>query len=232
MHSSILLPTALLATGVFSLYPSSYTFDPLQHLAGVAPPFDSYDPPLDPAPPQGCNVTRAAYLIRHAAIYANDFDYESYIEPFVQKLSNTTVKWSTIPTFSFLSTWQNPITDAEQEMLTRSGKLEATKLGVDIAQRYQSLRTPEKIWTSTAERTVKSAKSLSYGLADDESDISVTEIYEGEEDGANSLTPYKSCPAYSSSAGSDQSTVRLPHLCPLFIHTDKNSHSYTNGPPP
>lgn len=207
MYSSILLPAIVLATVVHSRSPNSYSFNPLQHLAGTAPPFDPLDPPLDPSPPQGCNVTRAAYLVRHAAIFANDFDYESFIEPFVQKLGNTTVNWSTIPTFSFLSTWQNPITDAEQEMLTRAGKLEATKLGVDIAQRYQTLRTPEKIWTSTAERTVKSAKSLTQGLADDASDIQVVEVSEGEEEGANSLTPYESCPAYSSSAGSDQSTV-------------------------
>lgn len=92
-------------------------------------------------------------------------------------------------------------------MLTRAGKLEATKLGVDIAQRYQSLRTPSKVWSSTAERTVKSAKSLVYGLADDSSDTNVVEVSEGDEEGANSLTPYKSCSAYSSSAGSDQSSV-------------------------
>lgn len=205
-----ILPAALLATGVLAHSPNSYSFNPLEHLAGTAPPFDPLDPPLDPSPPQGCNVTRAAYLIRHAAIYANDFDYESYIEPFVQKLSNTTQNWSTVPTFSFLSTWKSPITDAEQEMLTTSGKLEATKLGVDIAQRYQALRTPQKIWTSTAERTVKSAKSLTQGLADDASDIQVIEVSEGEEEGANSLTPYESCPAYSGSAGSDQATVCTP----------------------
>ena len=208
MYSSChLISIAVLATRALSYSPNSYHFDPLQHLAGVAPPFDPLDPPLDPSPPQGCNVTRAAYLVRHAAIYANDFDYESYIEPFVQKLSNTTVGWSQIPDLSFLATWKNPITDAEQEMLTRSGKLQATNLGVDIAQRYQALRTPNKIWTSTAERTVKSAKSLAAGLADEASDIQVVEISEGEEEGANSLTPYDSCPAYSSSAGSDHATV-------------------------
>lgn len=83
-------------------------------------------------------------------------------------------------------------------------------MGVDIAQRYQGLRAPKKIWTSTAERTVKSAKSLAAGLADDASDVDVVQIYEGEEDGANSLTPYESCPGYSGSAGSDQSSVRPP----------------------
>lgn len=209
MYSSVLVPIALFTSSVLSHTPNSYHFDPLEHLAGVTPPFDPLDPPLDPSPPQGCNVIRAALLVRHAAIYANDFDYESFIEPFVQKLSNTTQKWSAIPTLCFLSTWQNPITDAEQEMLTRSGKLEATKLGVDVAQRYQSLRTPKKIWTSTAERTVKSAQSFSNGLADDASDIQIQQVYEGEEDGANSLTPYESCPAYSGSAGTKQVIVSL-----------------------
>ncbi|KAF4627143.1 hypothetical protein G7Y89_g11012 [Cudoniella acicularis] len=184
-------------------------YNRVKHLAGVTPPFDPLDPLLDPAPPQGCNVARAAYLIRHAAIFANDFDYESYIEPFVQKLSNTAVDWSKVPVLSFLATWQNPITDAEQEMLTRSGKLEATKLGVDVAQRYQGLRTPKNIWTSTAERTVKSAKSFSTGIAGVASDIDIVQISEGEKEGANSLTPYEGCPAYSSSAGSKQATELL-----------------------
>jgi acid phosphatase len=203
--SAVLFSLALQATNVLSHSPNSYSFDPLEHLAGTAPPFDPQDPETDPAPPQGCNVTRAAYLVRHAAIYANDFDYEEYIEPFVQKLGNTTVNWSTIPDLSFLSSWQAPISDPEIEMLTRSGKLEATGLGVDIAQRYQGLRTPNKIWTSTAERTVKTAKSFSNGLADDASDIQVVEVPGGKKEGANSLTPYSSCPAYSSSGGSEQS---------------------------
>ncbi|CAG8972281.1 hypothetical protein HYALB_00001679 [Hymenoscyphus albidus] len=235
MYSSLpILSLSLVAsTQVLAHTPNDYSFDPLKHLAGVAPPFDPLDPPLDPAPPQGCNVTRAAYLVRHAAIFANDFDYEEYIEPFIQKLDNTSVDWSKIPTLSFLATWKNPITDAEQEMLTRSGKLEATRLGVDIAQRYQSLRTPKKIWTSTAERTVKSAKSLSQGLADDASDVEVVEIPEEADEGADSLTPYKGCNAYSSSAGSDQSsafqkvytkpvTARLNSYAPTFNFTTKD----------
>jgi hypothetical protein len=209
MHHFSLISVILLITTVFSYSSKCYHFDPLKHLAGVAPTFDPLDPPLDPSPPQGCNVTRAAYLIRHAALYANDFDYETYIETFVQKLSKTTVNWSTIPVLSFLSTWTNPIMDAEQEMLARAGKLEANKLGVDIAQRYQALITPEKVWTSTAEWTVKSAKSLAAGLADDASDIEVVQISEGEEEGADSLTLYESCPAYSSSAGSDQSDLGI-----------------------
>jgi len=92
-------------------------------------------------------------------------------------------------------------------MLTRAGKREALNLGVDIAFKYPSFRTPEKIWASTAERTTKSAKSFASGLALDSSDITVIGVPEGKNESANSLTPYSSCPAYSSSAGSKQSTV-------------------------
>jgi acid phosphatase len=66
-------------------------------------------------------------------------------------------------------------------MLTRPGKLEATKLGVDIEQRYQGLRTPKNIWTPNAERAVNGAKSLAAGPADDTSDIQVLQISEGRE---------------------------------------------------
>lgn len=242
MHSLTLslLALALQTPLVLSHSPNAYYFNPLTHLAGIAPPFDPLDPQTDPAPPQGCTVSRASYLIRHAAIFANDFDYEEYIEPFVAKLSNTTVRWSTIPTLSFLSTWRSPISSAEQEMLTRSGKLEAMSLGVDLAQRYQGLRTPGKIWSSTAERTVKSANSLMQGIADDASNITLVQVSESEESGADSLTPYSSCPAYSSSAGNDQSSVRAHHpYMPLCIRTaaaastdppHRNSKTSTHGP--
>jgi acid phosphatase len=208
MYSSVFVSVALCASSAISHSPIAYQFDPLRHLSAAAQPFDPLNPPSDPAPPQGCNVTRAAYLVRHAAIYANDYDYDTYIEPFVQKLSNTTVDWSKIPDLAFLSTWRNPISDPEIEMLTRDGKLEATKLGVQVAQKYPMFRTPEKIWTSTAERTRKSAKAFAGGNAlDNSSDLDIVQVYEGEEEGADSLTPYESCPAYSSSAGNDQSEV-------------------------
>jgi acid phosphatase len=99
-----LFSIALLAAITISLSRDSYHFNPLEHLAGVAPLFDAFDPPPNPSSPQGWNITRAAYLIRYTAVYTNDFDYETYISPFVQKLSNTTVDWSYIPALSFLST--------------------------------------------------------------------------------------------------------------------------------
>ncbi|RYO74335.1 hypothetical protein DL764_010860 [Monosporascus ibericus] len=85
---------------------------------------------------KGCTPIRAACLSRHAAIYANDYDFEEYIEPFVEKLENHTgIDWSQIPTLNFLRDWVAPITEAEQSFLTRFGKLEAAQLGVALSFR-------------------------------------------------------------------------------------------------
>ncbi|EON98437.1 putative histidine acid protein [Phaeoacremonium minimum UCRPA7] len=189
---------------------STYSFNPLEHLGGVAPYFEPNDPPTDPSPPQGCTPERAAYLVRHAAIYANDFDYEEYMEPFISKWQNhTSIDWSKIPALSFLDSWTPPLSEAEQELLTRVGKLEATQLGVSLSFKYPGFKLPKKVWTSSAERTFESAKALVRGFEMDDDTISVVSIYESEEGGADTLTPYDSCPKYSSSAGSDQAAVYL-----------------------
>ncbi|KAM0425975.1 hypothetical protein ACHAPT_008914 [Fusarium lateritium] len=206
-------------------------FNPLEHLGGISPYFEPQDPPVSPDAPQGCKPERAAYLVRHAAIYANDFDYEEYIEPFVEKLENhTKIDWSKIPYLNFLADWSAPFSDAEAELLTRVGRLEATQLGVDLEFRYPNLGLPKRVWTSSAERTLKSAQSFVRGLEMDNQTIKVESIYESEESGADSLTPYSACPAYSSSSGSDESSVykdkyakpiiaRLNDLAPDFNFT-------------
>lgn len=203
MLSYIALLPAAFAWQQRPLY-SDYSFNPLEHLAGIAPYYEPNDPPRDPSPPQGCSVTQAAYLVRHAAINANSFDYETYLEPLIEKLSNSTVDWSEIPGLSFLDGWTSPDIE-EQSKLTRTGRLEASHLGVQMSYRYQNLKLPKNVWTSTAERTVVSAKSFVRGIEEEEDEIKVVEIYEGEESGADSLTPYKACPAYSGSIGSDKS---------------------------
>lgn len=203
---SLLLPLVASVSGS-ALY-STYSFDPLHHLTGIAPYFEPSDPPVSPDAPQGCTAQRAAYLVRHAAIYANDFDFEEYIEPFLEKLGNkTSINWVSAPGLSFLADWEAPVSEAETSLLTRVGRLEATQLGVDLDFRYPNLKKPKQVWTSSAERTFKSAQSLVRGLEAEDNDIKVVTVYESKESGADSLTPYKSCPAYSSSAGSDQSEV-------------------------
>ena len=189
---------------------STYTFNPLEHLGGVTPYFEPNDPPADPSPPLGCTPVRAAYLVRHAAIYANDFDFEHYIEPFVDKWKNhTSIDWTKIPSLSFLASWTPPISTAEQELLTHVGKLEAAQLGINLGFKYPGLKQPKKIWTSSAERTFESAKALVRGFEKDDNAIGVVSVYESKEGGANTLTPYSSCPKYSPAAGSDQSSVYL-----------------------
>jgi len=230
LSHSIVLLLPLHTSAVTALY-SSYAFNPLRHLGGVAPYFEPQDPPTDPKPPQGCTAVRAAYLVRHAAIYANDFDYEEYLDPFMEKVQNRSgIDWSKIPPLSFLADWTPPVSEPEQELLTRVGKLEATELGVSLSFRYPNLRLPWRVWASSAERTFKSAQALVRGLEMDENTINVVSIYESDEGGADTLTPYGSCPAYSSSSGSEQSAVykdkfsrpivaRLNALAPDFNFT-------------
>ncbi|KAK7414046.1 hypothetical protein QQX98_007078 [Neonectria punicea] len=230
MNAAVLFACLSGLASATSLY-SSYSFNPLEHLGGVAPYFEPQDPPTSPAAPQGCTAVKAAYLSRHAAIYSNDFDYEEYIEPFISKVENHTgIDWTRVPSLNFLADWTAPISDAEQELLTRVGKHEASQLGVSLSFRYPNLKLPSRVWTSSAERTFDSARALVRGFETDEDEINVVSIYESEESGADSLTPYKACPAYSSSYGSEQSSVyldiftkpimaRLNHLAPKFNFT-------------
>lgn len=200
MFSTALVSLVFASSGL-----AAQAFDPLTHLAGISPYFE--DPVLDPKAPQGCNVTQATMLVRHAAIYANDFDYEEYIEPFVQKLGNSSTNWRGAGPLSFLSKWSSPISDEELEDLTTIGKLESYKLGVDVRLRYPGLKDPKKVWTSTAERTELSASSFVDGLVMQSNETQIVSVSEAKARGADSLTPYQGCPKYSSSRGSEQSSV-------------------------
>jgi acid phosphatase len=244
----MLFTSGLLAVTLPNVAAAAYAFDPLKHLAGIAPYFE--DPVLDPKAPQGCNVTKASMLVRHAAIYgiipiphdltlltrrktANDFDFESFIEPFVEKLENTSVDWRSAGPLAFLAKWKSPIEDEDLEDLTTIGKLESYKLGVDVHLRYPTLRNPSKVWTSTAERTELSASSFIDGLVASPNNTERVSVREDAARGADSLTPYKGCPKYSSSYGSNQSAEfrdvytkpiveRLQNQAPGFNFTAKD----------
>lgn len=173
---------------------------------------------------------QAAYLIRHSAIYFNDFDFEEYIEPFLEKLQNTSVNWQSTRSLSFLERYQPPFQEQDEEQVTQDGILQSQALGVQLSQRYLGFRPPGKVWSSTAERTMKSASSLIEGLVRRSNETQLVGIPEGKNESANSLTPYSSCPAYSPSRGSEQSgafgeqytapiTARFNDQAPAFNFT-------------
>lgn len=187
-------------------------FDPLKHLSGTSLPFDSdsISSPLDPVPPQGCKVSRVSYLVRHAAIHSNEFEFREIIEPFVDKLKKSNVNWSASPNLAFLSAWESPILSKEREKLSRSGKLQAMNFGVELAYRYFHLRTPRKVWSASSDRTMISAEYFTKGLAIDASEVSLIGVPENKNQGLNSLTPYLSCPVYNKTIGTNESSVRKP----------------------
>lgn len=118
-------------------------------------------------------------------------------------------------------------------MLTKVGQLEAFQLGFDVENRYLGFRQPAKVWTSTAERTVKSAKSFIDGLVMNANETMLVEVSEADEEAADSLTPYQGCPAYSSSRGSKQSQVSTHqhrNICSQTNHSTRSSSTSTPSP--
>ncbi|KAI0332669.1 phosphoglycerate mutase-like protein [Cubamyces sp. BRFM 1775] len=193
--------------------PGGYRFDVLEHLAGIAPYFDSPGVQLDPHPPDGCSVTKATYIVRHSNIYANDFDYETYLSPFLSKLAN----YSDRPVFArtadlaFLANYTSPITnETEQiEKMTPSGGEAAAAFAGVIKKTYPNLLNSTssradafRIWAASASRDVDTAKAFIQGLGNN---ATLVIVNEGEEDSADSLTPHISCPTFDASMGSVQS---------------------------
>ncbi|KAI0363119.1 phosphoglycerate mutase-like protein [Pilatotrama ljubarskyi] len=193
--------------------PGGYTFNVLEHLAGIAPYFDSPGVQLDPSPPDGCSVTKATYIVRHSNIYANDFDYETYLSPFLEKLANFSDRsvFTQTPDLAFLANYTSPITNETEQLekMTPSGGEAAAAFAGVIKQTYADLLNSTvsqagafRIWAASASRDVDTAKSFIQGLGNN---ASLVVVNEGENDSADSLTPHISCPAFDASMGSVQS---------------------------
>ncbi|KAI0741318.1 phosphoglycerate mutase-like protein [Daedaleopsis nitida] len=210
--------------------PGGYQFNVLEHLAGIAPYFDSPGVQLDPSPPEGCHVNKATYLVRHSNIYANDFDYETYVEPFLSKLANYSDKsvFTQTPDLAFLANYTSPITnETEQiEKVTPSGLDAASAFGGVIKQLYpdllgntDALTGSLRVWAASAERDVESGNAFIGGLG---SSASLVVVNEGENDSANSLTPHVSCPAFDAAMGSVQSGAWVEkYTAPLIARFNK-----------
>ncbi|CAF0985804.1 unnamed protein product [Didymodactylos carnosus] len=212
---------------------TAYKFNILQHLTALSPYFETNTNGLSPDPSPGCTVVKAAYLVRHASIYANDYDYENTLYPFLQRLKNASsskhVNFSCALDLAFLATWTSPITDSKEEMekLTKSGGLEAFNFSTQLAYRYPHLlpmkkknESSFKVWASEANRTKQSANALFaglYGGIQEDMIGQVMVIAEGEEQGANTLTPHESCPRFSDTAGSKEAGIWLKYYTDPII---------------
>jgi hypothetical protein len=200
-----------------------YKFDPLLHLPGISPYFDAIGSGLNHRAPDGCEVTAASYLIRHAAIYANDDDYELYIEPFLKKLDSTysstlTGKkrkgWS--GPLKFFEKWQTPIDDPENQLekITPQGVKDSKKVAKHLYSRYPDLvPTAKRIYADKKSRTQDTAAAFADVFPQD---IELVEMRKNRTS-FHSQVPHKSCKAFTKEPGNDEQQEFLAHYAPLVI---------------
>jgi hypothetical protein len=155
------------------------------------------------AAPQHCEVTAASYLIRHAAIYANDDDYERYIEPFLKKLNSTSTstlfgkkrKGWTGP-LSFFDKWENPINDPDNqlEQITPQGIKDSKKVGKHLMSRYPKLiPTTKRIYADKKARTKDTAAAFVKVFPQE---VEIVEVNLNRSS-FNAQDPHKACKAFS-----------------------------------
>lgn len=186
-----------------------YEFDELLHLPGISPYFDAVGFGLEHAAPTGCKVTAASYLIRHAAIYANDAEYAEYIKPFLYKLEQHRSGWS--GPLEFMSTWVSPILEDRLEQVTPSGKEDATKVGSHLVKRYPDLApTVKRILADKKSRTYDTAKALIQSFPQ-HADIEVVRITQNKNGSMDSLIPHKSCAAFTKEPGTKEMAEFVQH---------------------
>jgi hypothetical protein len=197
-----------------TLFPEShsegYMFDPLLHLPGISPYFDAIGSGLSHSAPRHCEVTAASYLIRHAAIYANDEDWDTYIEPFIKKLNSTCsstisgderIGWK--GPLSFFDTWDNPINDPDNqlEQITPQGVKDVKKVGKHLLSRYPGLiPTTKRIYTDKKSRTKDTAAAFVHVFPQDVEIVDIT--LNGTS--LHSQNPHKACKRFSKKVGNDE----------------------------
>lgn len=190
-----------------------YQFDPLLHLPGISPYFDAVGYGLEHAAPPGCSVTAASYLIRHAAIYANDDEYEEYIKPFLWKLEQHRQGWS--GPLEFMSRWASPILEDHLEDITPSGAEDAKKVGAHLVKRYPKLApTVKKIVADKKPRTFDTAVAFAKAFPNHE-DVEVVQFIHNHNGSLDVLTPHKSCAAFTKTPGAKEMAEFIHHYAPI-----------------
>lgn len=177
-----------------------YRFDPLLHLPGISPYFDAVGFGLEHTAPEGCTVNAASYLIRHAAIYANDAEYEDYIKPFLYKLEKHRGGFS--GPLEFLNKWYSPIDEEHLEDVTPSGKRDAKEVGKHLKKRYSHLaKSVKRIIADTKARTFDTAEAFKQPFPED-GNIEIVRFNKKElNNGTRAMLPHKACSKFSKSPG-------------------------------
>lgn len=135
---------------------------------------------LDHRAPRGCKVTAASFLVRHASLYANDKDYEDYMEPFLKKWEASQGKGWSGPLTLFRK-WKNPIDDPENQMeqITPAGAHEAEKAGKHLLKHYPDLiSTVKRINHDKKSRTRDTAQAFARAF---HQDVELVQISSEEE---------------------------------------------------
>ncbi|KAF2428080.1 histidine acid phosphatase-like protein [Tothia fuscella] len=190
----------------------NYQFNPLLHLPGTSPYFDAIGFGLQHKVPDGCKVTAASYLIRHAAIYANDDEYETYIKPFLWKLEQNRNGWR--GDLKFMEKWHSPILEDRLEEITPSGAEDAMKVGKHLSQLYPELvGTVKKVLADKKPRTFDTAKALVKAFPQHDG-VEVVRITHDINGSMDALIPHKSCPNFSKEPG----TKEMAEFVSNFAH--------------
>jgi acid phosphatase len=199
----------------------------MEHSSGISPYHDA--PGADIKPPSGCNVTAAAFLIRHSSIYANDDEWDEYMEPFATRVEESRGSFANEGPLGFLNEWESPINKDNLEQLTGPGKDDAFTLGKRFRKLYPNLlpprrlgkgrggsnkdkvKTPFKIWTASSARDVGTARAFIRGAFprrqegdDGEGDgkyLALIQVPNKDPSWSNSLTPHKVCPKFTKEDG-------------------------------
>lgn len=206
-----------------------YEFDPLLHLPGISPYFDAIGFGLSHEAPRNCEVTAASYLIRHAAIYANDHDYETYIEPFLKKLESTYTTSSRKKRqgwkgpLAFFDKWKNPIDDPDSqlEQITPQGIKNSKKVGKHLLDRYPKLVTTTKtIYADKKARTQDTAKAFVKVFPQK---VEVVEI-DLNRTSFHSQDPHKACNAFSKKPGDEElAAFTSRYTVPIIARLQRHS---------
>lgn len=215
-------------------------WEPLRHSSGISPYHDA--PGADIEPPQGCSVTAAAFLIRHSSIYANDDEWEEYMQPFVERVKDAKGAFPEDGPLGFLNDWESPINEDNLEKLTKPGIKDAEKFGKRFRKLYPHLlppkklgkkkgmldnlkvKVPFKVWTASSERDIGTAKAFirgafpkyqeGHGGEGDGKYISLVEVPNKDPNWSASLTPHKVCDRFTKEEGRNDAREYLRNWGP------------------